>query len=76
MNNETRALTSRVLALTGPAQASNGEVRRAATQLVKCAMTFPRTLKHHLVADGHTPGLKIETSMSDAEVWTVPHSSL
>jgi predicted membrane chloride channel (bestrophin family) len=75
MINETRALSARILALSPPLS-ENSEVTRAATQAVKCIMTFPHMLKYHVTVDGHSPDLDITLEMSDNEVDTVKCKAL
>lgn len=66
MVNESRAVSSRILALVGSGQGTAAE--QAAVRSVKCVMTFPHTLKYHLTVDGFCPHLKIHSGMSDSEV--------
>lgn len=69
LNNESRALSSRVLALAGRTQ-PDSEAARAVTHLVKCIMTFPRVLKYHITLNGFAPSLDIRHDASDAEINT------
>ena len=67
MNNESRAFSSRILALSGsdnhhPAAAA------AATHAVKLVMTFPRTLKYHITVAGFCPDIHIDSATTDAEI--------
>ena len=67
MNNESRAVSARILALSG-AENHQPDATMAATHFVKLVMTFPRTLKYHVTVDGFCPDLRIETEMSEEEI--------
>lgn len=69
MNNESRAVCTRILALAGAeSQQHRSDAAMAATHAVKLVMTFPRTLKYHITVDGFCPDLHIEREMSDADI--------
>ena len=65
--NESRSLSSRILALVG-GHPKDSEVAIAAKHVVKLIMTFSHTLKYHVTTDGHCPDLMIRIGMTDAEV--------
>uniref|UniRef100_A0A7S4JGK8 EF-hand domain-containing protein n=1 Tax=Odontella aurita TaxID=265563 RepID=A0A7S4JGK8_9STRA len=67
MVNESRALSSRIMALVGT-HPKDSEVGKAGVHLVKCIMTFSHALKYHVTTNGHCPGLNIHIKMTDAEV--------
>ena len=67
MVNESRAVSSRILALVRD-ERPDSQAARAAVHSVKCVMTFPHTLKYHLTVDGFCPGLGITAETSDAEI--------
>jgi hypothetical protein len=75
MVNESRAVTSRVIALCGT-RGMKGNAVDAPGQFVKCVMTFPHTLKYHLTVDGFCPDLEITQGMSDAEIAAVKSVAL
>lgn len=67
LNNESRALSSRILAISGSKPLSE-DVDRSVTNAVKCIMTFPRTIKYHVTVGGFCPDIDIKIDHTDAEV--------
>jgi len=67
MNNESRAFSSRILALSG-AETHHPDAVVAATHAVKLIMTFPRTLKYHVTVAGFCPDIHIDSETTDAEI--------
>jgi predicted membrane chloride channel (bestrophin family) len=67
MINESRALSSRILALSS-GQRVSGRAAASAEHAVKYVMTFSHTLKYHVTVDGFCPDLHVTMTMTDAEL--------